>query len=274
MKFPFRMIGLTGRFGSGKTLALLDFMLMAQEMGAKKEGLLYLDTEGSAEPYLYNEPYSGLKMTYVDATEPGVTSSWIRALGGEILEKPPAELQPHYDVIAIDTVDIGQEEISDLVWEDPGISDNMKEKSGPLVWGRVKKKIYKPFLIMKSRRTDVLLVAAHTRGEFVAGKATGRKEGKFMEPLWKLADVIGFLERRPNTRLPDVVFDPPRGKSRILGLPPKISDFSWKKFLEYIGKPPADWKSLKKEEMVQEAQGVLELMAKIASTKEEEGETE
>lgn len=259
-KLPFRVGGFSGAFGVGKTLACLDLLVMAKAGGVPKEEMLVLDTHGSVEPYLMLDQYKDVfeLRTCLNIDEILKTLDAIKA------EKRKRS------IMVIDTVELIQDKLVEDVWNDPSLSDNYKEKAKSFMWGRVKKTLLNRVLDMMVNLSSVMLFTIHTRKEFVAGQPTGNQETKFLEPIMQLCQFVAILTRRKNIKLPDASFAPPKGKTQFPGLPPAIQEFTWPKFFSYVGKTPADWGNLKKEEM---AQSGLELLEKIAALKaaEEEG---
>jgi len=263
MKVPFRIAAFCGRFSTGKTLACADLLVMLRKSGVDRDKLLFIDTEGSVTLYTTTEFYRDM-FKVVDARNmEGFLPFLAQVINGK----------ETYTAIVIDTVEALQDVIVEKTWNDPNLSDAYKEKNTPFMWGRVKKEIGKILLKLCATKTEVLLMTSHARREFVGGRATGRFEGKLLDPIWNLCDFVAFLERRPNHRYPDAAFMPPLGKSRILALPPRIEDFTWTKLFKYVTEKPADWSNLKKEEMVSEGLELLQTIERVAVAGEETEES-
>lgn len=264
-KLPFRLGGFAGPFGTGKTLACLDLIVMLRQGGVPKDQLLVIDTHGSVEPYTMIEPYRD-QFDYVLTLE----NPDVRDVSGSIIPAQIAwfnkwvESKEQRFLTVIDTIEPLQDAFVQQVWDDPSLTPAYKEKMKGLMWGRTKKELLK-ILLKMLKRSQSLLVTIHTRKEWVAGQPTSRIESKFLEPVYILSQFIGIMTRRPNIQLPDVCFVPGTrnmGKVQFPALPPTIPEFSWTKMFNYIGKAPADWSKLKKEEMASEG---LELLDKIAA---------
>jgi len=261
-KLPFRAGGFAGAFGVGKTLACLDLLVMAKAGGVPKEEMLVLDTHGSVEPYLMLDQYKDLFEHRVCMNSDAILKT---------LDEIKAQKRKR-SIMVIDTVEMLQDKLIQDLWDDPSLSAAYKEKATSFMWGRVKKNLLNRVLDIMVNSASVLLFTIHTRKEFVGGKPTGREEGKFLAPIMQLCQFVAILTRRPNTKLPDASFFPPMGKSQFPGLPPAIQQFTWDKFLQYMGKTPADWSALKKEETVSSGLELLEKISRLAEGGEEVAE--
>ena len=252
---PFRGFGIAGPWGTGKTLACLDLMVMARKAGVPQNELLVIDTHGSVEPYLMLDQYKDVFTLETCLDIDQVLKFFDSLIVG--IEKKGA---PKKVVTVIDTVEILQDKMVEDTWNDPSLSDAYKEKNISFMWGRVKKSLLRELLKILVKITRSCVFTIHTRGEFVGNKPTGRQQAKFLAPLWQICQAVAVLSREANKKLPDALFMPPLGKSQFPALPPRIQEFTWAKFFGYIGQTPADWNNLKKEESATEG---LELLGRL-----------
>lgn len=260
IKLPFKMFAFAGRFGTGKSLACADLLVLANESGVVAEDLLFVDTEGGMTPYML-EPHYRDKFLLKEVIDPEDALKLIAEIKKE---------EKHYKIIIIDTAEFIRDDIEEKTWEDPNLSEAYKTKNTTFMWQRVKKDLAKQILRLRIK-CDVLGLTSHARKEFVASKPTGRFEPKFLDPIWYACDFVALLSRRLNHQFPDASFMPPIGKARSFRIPPSIEDFNWNKLLKYLTDAPVDWSKLKKEEMADEGLALLNKLEKIAGSKIEEG---
>ena len=249
-KLPFRGFGISGPWGTGKTLMSLDLLVMAKAGGIPKEQMVVLDTHGSVEPYLLLDRYKDI-FTYK------------QCLLQKDLKATLAELKKEgrKQIMVFDTVEMLQDLFYEEVFTDPSLSDAFREKMSGILWGRVKKKIIDQILDLFVHNCVSAVFTIHTTNEYVGNKPSGRIKAKFLAPFFQLCQAVAVLNRKPNSMLPDANFFPPLGKSQFPALPPAIEQFEWKKFFKYIGEEPANWSKLKPSETVTDG---LELLNKIA----------
>lgn len=88
-----------------------------------------------------------------------------------------------------------------------------------------------------------------------------RDENKLAEPclckpgeekLFALSDLLIELHREPNQRITYGLTMPPTSKSRIMPLPPRLSQATWEVILHYILEKPADWQNFDFDESIPE----------------------
>lgn len=255
-KLPFRAMGFSGPFGVGKTLAGLDLMTIAKAAGVPQDQLLVIDTHGSVEPYIMLDQYKDCFLYEIAMTQKELVDTIKKH------KKGVKERGQKMVLTMIDTVELLQDAKVTEVWEDPSLTDNYKEKMTGFMWGRVKKNLLSDVLELLVQLSVSMLFTIHSRKEFIGNKPSGREESKFLAPFMQLCQAVGMMNRRLNIKLPDVSFFPPMGKSQFPALPPTIQEFTWPKFFSYLGKAPADWSKLKKEEMVTDG---LEILGKLAA---------
>lgn len=253
-KLPFRGFGIAGPWGTGKTLMGLDLMVIAKAAGVSKEDLLVLDTHGSVEPYLMLDQYKEV-------------FEYRQCLLQEELKKVLATIKAEKrrrKLVMFDTAEMLQDVLVEDVFEDPSLSDAFREKMSGVLWGRVKKELLKKILDVFVYMGESAIFTIHTSAEYVGSKPTGRLKAKYLAPFFQLCQAVAIISRQPNSKLPDANFFPPLGKSQFPALPPAIQSFTWPKFFSYMGKTPADWSNLKKEEMVTSGLEMLEKLAAVS----------
>lgn len=260
-KLPFRGFGIAGPWGVGKTLMCLDLLVMAKVAGVSREEMVVLDTHSTVEPYLLLDRYKDV-FTY----EQCLLQDELRKKLGEIKKRGRKK------ILVVDTVEMLQTLLEEKVFDDPS-NANKAERMPQLLWRRIKSQLLKEVLDLFVHYGETVIFTIHTSGEWVGKQPTGRLKAKFLDPIFQLCQSVAILSRRPNVLLPDANFFPPLGKSEFPALPPMIKEFSWNKFFSYVGKEPANWDGLKKDEMVTDG---LELLDKIVKISEvnigEEGE--
>jgi hypothetical protein len=265
-KLPFRGFGIAGPWGVGKTLMALDLMVMAKKAGIHQDELLVIDTHGSVEPYLMLEQYKN-----VFTLETCLDIDQILKFFSEQIALIESRKGAKKLLTVIDTAELLQDKIVENTWDDPSLSDAYKEKNISFMWGRVKKTLLKELLKILVKLTKSCVFTIHTRGEFVGNKPTGRQQAKFLAPIWQICQAVAVLNREANKKLPDALFMPPLGKSQFPALPPRIQEFTWAKFFQYIGQTPADWSNLKKEESATEGLELLSRLEKLGPGSSEGG---
>lgn len=244
------VLGIAGRFGSGKTVFGLT------NPWANEIPTIVIDTEGSARQYegIFNFVSIELK--------PETT------LNNLLFE---IDKHKHRCVIILESLEILQDTLTVDIFATT--NQNVVEKASTVVWGKVKTNLRRILLALKSK-CDILILTAHTRAMFVDGVITKLQEPKFMSPAWELSHLAVILEKKSTALLPEAVLDPARGRSRFIHncngvllpvLPPKIPDFSWEKLLNYMHHP-ADYQNLRPEEKVPSVLGYINRMA--AATKQ------
>jgi len=239
------VIAVYGEYGTGKSLFGLSCPL---------EPKLVIDNHGSTHQYADIIDFS---LKNVDDRNFFETIKEIKVS------------QNHYGMIMLESMEIVQDWLFGFAAN--RFSASQKEKMKGLVWGETKRLMTNLILDLK-KKCDILVITAHTKSEWVGNKPTGRKEAKFLEPVWDLSYIVAYLHRGKSDIYPTGCVDPQYGKTRKIHIldgtiypvfPPLISPFTWSKLAYYINSP-ADYKNLKDYEKSRNAYELIEKLSKIS----------
>ena len=277
---PIPVIGLTGKYASGKTL----FGLTIAPGG---ETLVY-DTEKSSESYLslgfdrVDVPAEMLRLKPA-GYKPLDTFEWWR----KHVRSIPAG---RYRVILLDTVSEIEAGLADWVLAHPhefGRTAAQYARASGLLWGDVKEH-WKSILSDLASRCETFVFVAHLKAVWAGNSPTGKLAPKGKTTLEELASLYLWMERHPDAKgnVPAVPSATVR-KTRLAftkitpagvivspALPPRIPEATPQAVRAYQLTPP-DYDNLKPEERAPETglseDEKLELRARTA---EAEVETE
>jgi hypothetical protein len=256
---PIPIVGVTGRFGSGKTLFGLTID-PAHTLG--------YDTEKSSASY------EALGFTRVDVP-------------GEMLARFPGggykpidtftwwlahvhNIAPHtYRVIMLDTVSEIESGLVEWVRANPqafGHTSGQYAKMSGLLWGDVKD-LWKRILSDIAARCETLVYTSHMTSVWSGERPTGKRKPKGKETLHELASLYLHLEREPDrqgnvpdkpaalvlkSRLAVPRINPETGGVEIVPLlPPRIPVATPAAIRKYMVTPP-DYARLAEDERVPE----------------------
>jgi hypothetical protein len=252
-----RTIGVTGPFGSGKSLAcdMID-----------ARNTLKIDIESSSSAF--NLPFKKHLVMYDEVktkNSSGIPSPvecfvWFRDLLKGI---DPGT----YTVISVDPINEIQQGAYDYVVSHPkefGRTSGQYDKMTALAWGDVKTMIDMMVGVL-SGKIETFAYTMHMGQVWKAGKPSGEMKAKGSDVFRKMADVVFVLNRPVDPKTgkqidaPIALITPPIGKSRLVHanadtgeikpiLPPAIHGLSATKIRDYIAKPP-NYKKLKGSEI-------------------------
>ena len=275
-----RTIGVTGPFGSGKSLAcdMID-----------ARNTLKIDIESSSSAF--NLPFKKHLIMYDEVktkNKSGIPSPiecfvWFRDLLKEIKVG-------EYTVVSVDPINEIQQGAYDYVVANPkefGRTAGQYDKMTALAWGDVKTMI--DMVGVLSDKVETFAYTMHMGQVWKGGKPSGEMKAKGSDVFRKMADVVFVLNRPIDPKTgkqvdaPVALITPPIGKSRLVHanadtgeikpiLPPAIHGLSAAKIRDYIAKPP-NYKKLKASE-VAPAESLsddekLQLKAQIAQDERE-----
>jgi hypothetical protein len=281
------VIGVTGPFGSGKTLFTLgiDPNCFRSPGPDTEKTTIHWDTEDSATPFA-----------------PSLNFLHIR-LGRKMVEKFPKGHKPidlflfwleqmrtiqpgRFRVGIVDTISEIEEGLCDWVRANPatfGHTSGQYSKMEGLFWGDVKS-YWKRILTEALSRFETFAFTSHTKVVWRGSAPTNQKTAKGKETLWELASLYLWLDRSPkpgsktaptkpsgtifNNKNRLVRFDPATGELQPI-LPPRLPEATPTAIREYI-RHPADYSNLKPEERAIDSESLsaddrLQLQAQIAS---------
>ena len=276
-----RTIGVTGPFGSGKSLAcdMID-----------ARNTLKIDIESSSSAF--NLPFKKHLIMYDEVktkNKSGIPSPiecfvWFRDLLKEIKVG-------EYTVVSVDPINEIQQGAYDYVVANPkefGRTAGQYDKMTALAWGDVKTMIDMMVGVL-SDKVETFAYTMHMGQVWKGGKPSGEMKAKGSDVFRKMADVVFVLNRPIDPKTgkqvdaPVALITPPIGKSRLVHanadtgeikpiLPPAIHGLSAAKIRDYIAKPP-NYKKLKASE-VAPAESLsddekLQLKAQIAQDERE-----
>lgn len=241
LKYPVSSILLWGNLGCGKTLAALSTPV---------KPCILIDTERSSQ--IYFEQTEQLKAIGIDISD----IERIECLDKTSFFETNRKLKEKYlgkekmGTLVIDTYNLAEDWFNDYFWNLPEIQQqSMKKGQTALIWGKFKS-MMKDVLLDWLAMSKLLILTTHARGEFVGGAPTGEKQPKCGEVPLETMEMVVMLHREPNQVIPSGFTTPPKGKSRIIGLPPCIPDFELKKLESFI-RDPQEWgKHLAPEERI------------------------
>lgn len=271
---PIPIIGLTGKYASGKTL----FGLQLDPARTR-----VYDTEKSCETY------SGLGFDRVDVPR-------------EMMQKYPNGYKPidtymwwaqhikaikpgQYRVIVLDTALEIEAGIADWVTNNPGHFGKTKAqylKMSGLMWGDMMS-LWKALLSDLASRCETFVFTVHMGDEYVGGSRTGKKKPKGKTTLMELSSLFLQMEREPDkdgnkpqvpsainlkSRLAHTRIDPVEGVKIISALPPRLPVATPAAINEYLRNPP-DWDNLKPEERAPEHIASEEEMERLRTQRAE-----
>lgn len=255
---PIRIIGVTGEYGSGKTL----FGVTINPPKTK-----VYDTEHSSVAY------KSLGFTHVSIQEemqkvkpggyrPIDTFQW---WWKQIKEMKPGE----FDVVFVDTISEIEEGLVEWVQNNPshfGHTHGQYQKMSGIMWGDVKS-LWKQVLSDLAAKCETFVFAAHMANVWAGDKPTGKRKPKGKETLMEIASLYLCLERKPDdkgklpakpaatvlkSRLVATKFNSESGDLEIVPcLPPRLPECTPAKIRWYMDNPP-DYQKLKKDEVVRE----------------------
>lgn len=274
------VIGLTGDFGSGKTVFGISIC-------PGEETLVY-DFEKSSSAY------QSLGFHRVDMSD-------------EMLRISPKGYKPvdlfrwwydhiraikpgQYSVIMVDPISEIEAGIVEYISERPqefGLTPNQIRNSAGLMWGKMKD-FWKSILQDIASRCETFVFTSHLRSVWRGNAPTGKKSAKGKETLMELASLYLWMNRKADEK--GNVHDVPAAnvlKSRIADhrfvdgelkwidlLPPRLPKATPKAIRDYILSPP-DYSKLKpSERFVEEKATEEELAAMRLATAEAERDAE
>lgn len=254
------VIGFSGGYGSGKTLAGLTLSPSeTTEIGLEDSGVTY--HLPLAKRY---SMYSEVRAKAKDGIPtPMECFEWFQ----DILPKIDTR------ILFIDPITDIQQGMVDWVEAHPekfGKTRAQYEKASGLLWGDVKSFV-KILLGRMSKKVECLIFTAHMGTVWKDGKpVAGKEKAKGLDVFRELASLYVHLSRPVDPASGKQPAAPightclPHGKSRLAHtvvrpdgvvevqaiLPPRVEPFTWEKLREYVAKPP-DFAKLKKSELAQ-----------------------
>ena len=274
------VIGLTGDFGSGKTIFGLSI--------CPGEKTLVYDFEKSSSAY------QSLGFDRVDMAD-------------EMLRRLPKGYKPvdlfrwwydhirsikpgQYTVIMVDPISEIEAGIVEYISERPqefGLTPNQIRNSAGLMWGKMKD-FWKSILQDIAARCETFVFTSHLRSVWKGNAPTGKKSAKGKETLMELASLYLWMDRKADEKgnVPDVpaanVLKSRLADHRFIDgelkwidlLPPRLPKATPAAIRNYILNPP-DFSKLKpSERFVEEKATEEELAAMRLATAEAERDTE
>lgn len=228
-KLPLSTILLWGVLGSGKTLAALS---------TQQKPIVIIDTERSSK--IFFEQMEQCKEYGIDLEG----ALRIECLDRDSLFEANRSIKSEFSskkkigTLIVDTYSWAEDKWQEWFFNKPENVEIAKKQSG-LVWGAFKTMMRKIILEWMSI-SELLILTSHARTEYIGNAPSGSKEVRCGETAKELSEMIIMLHRQPNSQLPDAYTTPPRGKSRILGLPPVIPQFTIHKLRDFI-RNPRNW---------------------------------
>lgn len=253
ISIPF--IGVTGEFGSGKTL----FGLLIDP-----ERCVHFDFEKSAQTYESGLPFKRIDMQ--DEARAKFTNGRYRPQDLFTLWRDKFTSIPkgRFRVAVIDDVSTLEDGLFEYVRSHPaefGYTAAQFAKSEPMVWG-AGKSYYKS--LMLAAGIECCVMVTHMRAQFAGNRPTGKREAKGKETVMELASLYLMLDRKaddkgkvpekPNAmklkdRLSIFIQNKETGEFEPHpALPPRITGCTPARIRWYINNPP-DYAKLKKDEL-------------------------
>ena len=274
------VIGLTGDFGSGKTILGISI--------CPGERTLVYDFEKSSSAY------ESLGFHRVDMADEMIRVSpkgykpidLFRWWYDHVRSIKPGQ----YSVIMVDPISEIEAGIVEYISERPqefGLTPNQIRNSAGLMWGKMKD-FWKSILQDIAARCETFVFTSHLKSVWKGNAPTGKKSAKGKETLMELASLYLWMDRKPDEKgnVPDV---PAANvlKSRIAEhrwvdgelkwtdlLPPRLPRATYRAICDYMLSPP-DYSKLKpSERFVEEKATEEELAAMRLATAEAERDAE
>ncbi len=255
------IVGVTGEFGSGKTLFGLTVDPGTRDHSTHATTLCW-DTEGSSEPYVDMLNFDRVDVTAGLGDDYSPIDLYLR------WRQHIQSIQPgKYRVGFLDTIEEIEEGLVEWVRANPDEFGHTKvqyEAMSGLMWGDVKS-LWQRILYTEIReRFETFVFAAHLKNEWKGKAPTGNKVPKGKETLMKLASLYLELMRiqpakgKTGQAIPSAnvmktrltVLHPKTGEL-IPMLPPRLDVATPDAIRAYIVAPP-DYAALKPSERLQE----------------------
>ncbi len=247
------VIGLTGPYGSGKTIWGLEVDC--------PENTVIWDMEKSSESYEIIYPGLVRKDMHDIMGEKFKGSYTPENTYIEWLSQIRALPKDKFTVGILDPASEIEAGLCDYVWNHPkeyGKTTNQFEKSSGIYWGVVKD-LWKRHIMLLATKFTTFVFTVHLRQKYEGNAPlTGVYEPKGKDTLSECASLYLWLERAPNSEIPSARIlnknrlcrrDPVSGKVRPI-LPPTLKDGTPNGLRTYLT-TPADYANLKPHEKFQ-----------------------
>jgi len=227
--YPFKMLLIWGRLNSGKTLAALS---------SPVEPKVIVDLEESSTLFFKQKEKCKSIGINLDTTEryDCLTQAEYFATMKELKVKyPPGENK--IGTLIIDPYSQAEDYHQDYFFGLQSTQHLIDTKRSALAWGHFKDMMRAHIREWKTM-CKLLILISHSRAEFVSNAPTGEYMPKCGDVAKELTEMMVMLHREPSSEIPDGFTTPPRGKSRILGLPSLIPDFTLLQLEDFLFQPP------------------------------------
>jgi len=252
--FPISSIVLWGGLGSGKTLAALSTPV---------KPAVIIDAERGSR--IYFEQQKQLNAIGIDLSDIERVECLTRDEFFKYMLKFKEQYTPENKLgtLIIDPYSLVEDWFNEWFFKKPDIQQLLDKQKG-LAWGAFKSTM-KGVLLQWMNVCELLILTSHARKEFVGGAPSGGKEPKCGEVPLETSDLVIMLRRTQGKQIPDGLIVQDKGKSRIIGLPEFIPDFSIKRLEDFI-RNPREWS----EYQAPPEENILEKITKTITATEEE----
>lgn len=253
------VIGVTGEYGSGKTLFLLTIDPDCFDKSTPPRTIAW-GTEDGLTPYEDSFAFEHRNLTQT-MLRPGYKPEHLYL---EWLGQMRSIHAGQFRVGCIDTVSEIEEGLQDWVRQHPEHFDHTRgqySKMEGLYWGDVKA-LWKQHLSEAAARFETLAFSSHTKAIWRGSEPTKEKTAKGKQTLWELASLYLWLDRAPEPGSKKAPMKPAgtifQGKNRLVRydaasgelvpiLPPRLPEATPDAIRGYISEP-ANYRNLKADE--------------------------
>jgi hypothetical protein len=226
---PLSVVTVFGAWGVGKTLFGIN---------SPYKPVMVLDNEGSSKPHKAH--YEFERRDY---------PTW-NLMRKAVEEFPSGK----YGTVVIDTGTqlcewMGREHFYKASQVRFSSGSTKAEVQSQIVWAEAKQDL-RDLIYSLYDKVQVIVITAHERQKY--GGPKGLMEARVLSPIYELSDVVMQLKKQPNQQIPSGILGTETTKSRIIALPPRLSQATWPTILDYITKKPANWDKLQPEELAPE----------------------
>jgi hypothetical protein len=250
------VVGVTGEFGSGKTLFLLTIDPDCFDKTRPPRTILW-GTEAGLEPYVDSFAFEHRPLTDV-MLRPGYKPEHLYL---EWLGQMRAIQPGLFRFGGVDTISEIENGLADWAWARPehfGYTRSQFVKMKGLYWGCVKN-LWKQHLSEAAARFECFGFSSHTKLVWEGDEPTREKTAKGKQTLWELASLYLWLDRTPEPGSKKAPMKPSgtifQGKNRLVHfdaasgelrpiLPPRLPEATPDAIRHYI-EHPANYNALK-----------------------------
>jgi len=218
------VLGVTGEFGSGKSLFILTIDPDCFAVGEPRT--IVWGTEDGLTSYEDTFAFEHRPLTKI-MLKPGYRPEMLYL---EWLAQMRAIKPGKYRVGGLDTVSEIESGLVDWVRHNPGHFNRTKAQYARmegLMWGDVKS-LWKQHLSEASARFETFAFSSHTKIVWKGDRPTTERTAKGKETLWELASLYLWLDRTPRAKAKTAPAQPSgkifQGKNRLVWMNPKTGE--------------------------------------------------